>query len=188
VVGCLALHAVLCYPPTGRNSRAMSPARYWVLEDMKALRCAATRPHRSGGVSRVPARYVHLLLHAPPLTGFPRTTDQGNLPDADALRLSACSHCAASRRSKDRPHCRGRKTLPSGKSKDWSHCSHSGNSSLAIHKTVGSSPPSGYRKAQLHIHRSKRSVRSASSDSTELCQNVFCRTQFRSRGLALALN
>jgi hypothetical protein len=49
VVGCLAFHAVLCYPPTGRDSRAMSPARYWVLEDMKALRCAATRPHRSGG-------------------------------------------------------------------------------------------------------------------------------------------
>lgn len=59
---------------------------------------------------------------------------------------------------------------------------------IAIHKTGGSSPPSGYRKAQLHIHRSERSVRSASSDSTELFQNVFCRTQFRSRALALALN
>ena len=56
------------------------------------------------GVSRVPGRYVHLPLQvSSPRTGPPRTTDQGYLPDAGALRLPAGSCPAAAGRLAARP-------------------------------------------------------------------------------------
>ena len=47
----------------------------------------------------LPGRYIHLPLQvSSPRTGRPRTANQGDLPDACALRLSARSRVAAPRR------------------------------------------------------------------------------------------